>query len=400
MISERAKALLGEEPPLVKAHFKCVADPFSEQNRQGYINFGTAENHLMDDLLETKLNSFSRKKWPFHYDIPNGGIDVRTTYQNFQKHFFAIEGMPLKNISISSGASSLIEILSFTLCDEGDEILTLAPLYNGFLHDVEARFKSHLVLSSCLSEKGVDFSQLEQDLHVHKKLRALLINNPHNPTGYVLDRSEIRQIIELAKKYQLEIIADEIYAQSAYSGKGFTSFLAKEFEDLSYQDHIHHVYGVAKDFCLSGFKLGFFSSFNSEVAQIVAQSCYFHSVSTPAQQLISFLLADLKWCESFIQENHRRIRSASESIQAQLMTLRIPCFQPEAGIFLWAQFGKNQKVHTFSDEMNLYQRIFNEQKVNIIPGQVFKATEPGWFRLCFAQPPAVVNEFLSRIQKI
>jgi len=54
VFSKRAHIFFAEESPSMKAHSLCLAQPFSQLNKNGYVNLGTAENHLMDDVLTSK----------------------------------------------------------------------------------------------------------------------------------------------------------------------------------------------------------------------------------------------------------------------------------------------------------------------------------------------------------
>jgi len=401
-LSQRSQSLVGDTPPLVLAHFKCASDPFNfQQNPEGYINLGTAENFLMEKEVSEKLqeikNDFS---FGFHYDYPQGAESLRKSFQNFAKRFLGIRQLPLTNIVFASGASAILEILSYVLCDPEDEILLMSPLYNGFYHDLEARFKAKIKTSNCLEDNSFDAKIFEKSIQSCHNLKTVLINNPHNPTGYCLNKNEIRQIIQICKKYDLEIISDEIYANSVYGEAIFTSFLDESFAELEYQTKIHGVYGLAKDFCMSGLKVGVFYSFNNQISKAVAALSYFHTVSTQTQVLAKEIFNDLDWCASFFKENQLRLLETYQDIETQMSAIGVKIYPAQAGIFAWADFSGLFEIKSFDQERELTNLILNQFKINLTPGEIFASNRPGMYRICFAKDKKVIQIFLNRMNKL
>ena len=120
MISNRAQILFQETPPLVTAHFKCAQDPYHpETNPQGYINFGTAENFLIEEVLLEKIaKAPPLQKSHLHYNYPWGSVELRKNYTQFLNKFLAIDKFDENDISVGCGLSAVIETLSYTLFDK------------------------------------------------------------------------------------------------------------------------------------------------------------------------------------------------------------------------------------------------------------------------------------------
>lgn len=401
MISKRAEKLFTDTPPLVNAHFVCASDPFNAQtNPDGYVNLGTAENFLPEAaLLEKLAQAPALTAKQLHYDVSFGGQALRENYSLFLKKFLNIS-VPAELTAVTSGVSAAIELLANVMFDAGDTVLTLAPVYNGFFHDFELRPNVKLAVSHAMSINGeLDVIQLEEDIQANTP-KALLINNPHNPLGICYSKAQISDLIRIAKKYQLDIIADEIYANSVFGDIPFTSFLAPEFDHFDYQQHIHQLYGMAKDFALSGFKVGFIASHNQRVMQAVQSVSYFHPVSTHTQQAAAFLLEDHAWCEAFFASNCTELRSTFDELQAPLKALHIRTNASNAGIFTMLDFRPWLSAQTEDAEFELFETLLNEAKISISPGQFFQCNEPGWFRLCYAKPQVQIDAFIERLQAV
>ena len=402
MISKRAEILFKETPPLVEAHFKCAADPYHiETNRDGYINFGTAENFLLEEKLVEKISTIPNITGKtLHYDFPWGSEALRTSYASFAEKFLGIENINSDNIAVGCGLSAIIEILSFSVFDEGDKVLTIAPLYNGFYHDFETRFKAKIELSHSIDRKGVINREiLSKDLK-NTGAKFLLINNPHNPIGHCYSKSDIRMIIEVAKENSVFIIADEVYANSVFGDSEFISFLSEEFNDLDYKESILHLYGLAKDFALSGFKVGFFLSHNEKVTKAVQSLTYFHTVSTHTQHIVNNIISDHKWCEELFNYNNEILKETFSELTNGLDSIGIDYYPSNSGIFTMIDLTPYMKEKTAQAEMELFNFLIDELKISITPGQFFGEKNYGFFRVCYAKPNETLKSFLQRLSKL
>ena len=401
MVSKRAQKVLGDPPPIVKAHIICAKDSYdAKTNPDGYINLGVAENFLMDAEITIKIAELSKKPFYHHYNYPQGSPELRSAYLGFLDFFFKIKNIPPENIVFASGASAILEMLTYALCDEGDEILVPSPLYNGFYHDVELRFGAKIITSDCITISGFNLKIFESSIKENKNLKAVLINHPHNPTGQTLNETEIRSIIEICKKYELDIIADEIYANSVYGEADFISFLDPRFDDLNYLNNIHHVFGLAKDFGMSGLKTGIFASHNINLSKAMAAVSYFYTVSTQTQSLAQGLFEDIHWCEKFFKVNRQRLKEVSTYVYEYFKKAGAEVFPGTSGIFLWVDLSHLSSIKTFEDESRFFEQLMTQEKINLTPGKPFGSNKPGTFRVCFAKPIDLIKVAFKRFDKI
>ncbi|MDB9786900.1 pyridoxal phosphate-dependent aminotransferase, partial [Bacteriovoracaceae bacterium] len=313
ILSKRVKVFVENESELVKAHFKCAEDIWSEKNPSGYINLGTAENDLMDQENKTILDQCSVRTEYLHYKELHGIESLRTHLADFLGSTLNTNIIS-DNIIVSTGASAVLEMLSYALMDRGEKAITIAPYYTGFKHDISVRFENELVLSHVLNEDGeVDFEAFEKQIQSTSNLRVLLFCNPHNPTGKSFSKEEVCRVIEIAKKYHLEIISDEIYAHSLLPDKSFIS-THDDTIDSDYREHIHIVYGMAKDFGISGVKVGILYSKNKLLIKAILNQAYFHPLSTVAQMAISKYFEDKVMLDKYLTTYRSRLAKHSENI--------------------------------------------------------------------------------------
>jgi len=138
---------------------------------------------------------------------------------------------------------------------------------------------------------------------------------------------------------------------------------------------VHGIWGFAKDFGLSGLKVGLPHTRDPEVRTAARALAYFAPVSTHTQALVTNLLSDAGWVAEFLAENRRRLR-ASATPAMDLAAGSIGYLEPAGG---------------FS------QRILRSARVKVLPGTAFAGPEPGWFRLCHATDASTVATGINRL---
>ncbi|MBU4204445.1 MAG: pyridoxal phosphate-dependent aminotransferase, partial [Acidobacteria bacterium] len=147
--------------------------------------------------------------------------------------------------------------------DPGGEIIVFEPFYTnyiGFASFADVK----LVPVTLRAEDGFRLpSQKEIESRITAKTRAILINSPSNPTGVVYSREETKRIVDLVKKHNLYLIADEVYKEFVYDGLSHTSVL--EFEDIL--DRVIVVDSISKRFSCCGARIGALITRNPDIYQ-------------------------------------------------------------------------------------------------------------------------------------
>jgi aspartate/methionine/tyrosine aminotransferase len=385
MISKRANRWTEDDAYLVRAHFTCETDPFdSAENPDGYVNFGTAQNHLVFDTIAPLLReSVEIVERDTHYNELHGAKYFREAIVDFLQNW-AGRSLEPDSIVIAVGASAILEILSFALCDPGDTILVPTPYYPGFDHDLA--FRSDAVLEP-IHLRGPEFRLSITDIEEAytrvtsrgARVAALLISSPNNPLGHIYDEELTRQMVDLADRLGIHLILDEIYAESILPRMEHYSGLRIR------NPRLHIVYGFAKDFGLSGYKVGILHSEDPEVLKAARILSYFHTVPVMIQRTLTGLLRSER-LEEFFVTMRSRLDTSYRATTAVLAGQGIHHVPVQGGIVLWLDLRPHLRSITFEAEQGLWADIFNECRVNISPGNAFHCSEPGWFRLCFTVP--------------
>lgn len=407
MVSQRATRLVAESPAIAIAHFRAQADPYHpERNPDGCINLGTAENRLVWDLLEPRLTvPRPVRAEDTHYAPLHGSAALRTTIAAFLARCWRTAVDP-ENLVVVSGVTSALDVVASALCDPGDAIIVPTPYYSAFDVDLVGRSGARLIRAPREGAGGfrLDAAVIDRALEGARRdgviVRAVALTSPDNPVGHVYPARVLREVREVARRYDVDLIVDEIYANSVFGPEPFVAALDPAVcadADRTPAERTHVVWGFAKDFGLSGLKLGVLHTSHPAVRAAARALAYFTPVSTDTQLVARELLADEHWVDGFTAEHRRRLARSYDRAAQLLTEWGIPHVPASAGFSVWVDLGGWLEILTFAAEQALWREIWRLTRVNILPGGVFGCPDPGWFRICHTTDPAVVREGITRL---
>ncbi|VFQ99993.1 unnamed protein product [Cuscuta campestris] len=326
---------------------------------------GLAENQLSFDLLESwmALNPEAAA-----FKNPEGESVFRQLalfqdyhglpeFKNAMAQFMSeIRGNKVDfdadNLVLTAGSTSANETLIFCLANPGDAFLLPTPYYPGFDRDLKWRTGAEIVPIQCFSSNNfrITESALEdayKEAQKRKlKVKGVLVTNPSNPAMEVLS--------ELKDK------TDDVW------------------------ERVHIVYSLSKDLGLPGFRVGALYSNDKMVVSAATKMSSFGLISSQTQYLLAAMLSDKKFTKKYLSENQKRLKERHEMLVAGLREAGIECLESNAGLFCWVDMRHLLSSNTFEAEMELWKKIVYQVGLNISAGSSCHCTEPGWFRLCFA----------------
>ncbi|NBK99156.1 MAG: aminotransferase class I/II-fold pyridoxal phosphate-dependent enzyme [Erysipelotrichia bacterium] len=405
-LSERGKKWVKTLPPLVKAHFDNFYNMYDKHsNPNGLINMGTAESHLVNkevcDLLKIVGNRMELTGLNIHYNKFEGSEEFRDAIAKYwQKVIFGEDSnvvITKDNVATCAGCTVALESLATMLAEPGDVFLIPAPYYSGFIDDINERAGVVAVGVPCGTDLDRDSFEKawEEQTKLGKRVRAVLFASPNNPIGTVYKPEAVKNVIDFAMVHDIDIISDEIYAQTVFDPEAkYVSTL--KLVPAEYRHRVHITSSFAKDFVLSGFRTGICISFNTAIIQGMGSITYYSSVSSHTQGLLTEMLKAPELPE-IMQLSRDRLRAAYHSIEKGLNSIGIKTMRAEAGIFIFADFSPYLDKLEFEAEHTLWEKIYNELMINISPGQLFGADRPGMFRLCYAFDEETVKEACKRL---
>ena len=171
------------------------------------------------------------------------------------------EYISFKDILVTTGGSEAISTILNTICDPGDEIIIPDPYYanyNGFSNANSINIKS----IKCDINKSFQLPSIKEfENKITQKTRAILICNPGNPTGALYSIDELKNLAKIIKKYNLFLIADEVYREFIYDNHTHYSILSLD----NIQENSIVVDSISKRYSMCGARIGAIISRNNNI---------------------------------------------------------------------------------------------------------------------------------------
>ncbi|XP_021356098.1 probable inactive 1-aminocyclopropane-1-carboxylate synthase-like protein 2 [Mizuhopecten yessoensis] len=278
-----------------------------------------------DHVTNPRIAEISRStdcvsKDVLYYYNPCGLYRVRKTFSKFiEEHFKSTIRIKEENIILLDGVAATLNALAFALADVGDVFLCPTPAYINLKYDM-------------LDIGGVDI--YEVPMFDGFNVRGVILTSPSNPTGKVYTPHELADLMEFCKREDLHVIFDEIYALSTQGQDCFTSVLSMPIPD---PDKTHFIWGLSKDFGLSGFRCGVVYSHDVRVINHLKKMAMFCSIPAPTQMLINGILSDTEWLNNtYFPTYYNRAKETYKLVKDVLDELNIPtAYSCRNVIFFW-----------------------------------------------------------------
>ena len=156
-------------------------------------------------------------------------------------------------IAVTTGAKYAVYAAALALVNPGDEVILPAPYWTSYEHIVRLTGGVPVVVP-CAMDAGWKLTPTQLDRAVTKRTKALIFNNPNNPSGAVYTRIELSALAEICRKHDLYVIADEIYRSLVYTGEPFCAAASVNADMFA---RTVTVGGVSKAYAMTGWRIGF-----------------------------------------------------------------------------------------------------------------------------------------------
>ncbi len=226
---------------------------------------------------------------------------------------------------------------------------------------------------------------MDIERHITAHTKALLLNNPVNPTGAVYGREALRQIVEIAKRYDLYLIADEVYGSFVYE-EAFISLYS--FSDA--RDRLILVNSASKSYAMAGLRLGYAVAPQPVAAAMGAYLS--HALGCPCSLSEQAALAVLSLSDGYEKELTSIFRDRRDRLCRALSGIEGWQVHKAPGAFyLWLD------VSGWDDDEAFCRKLLDEEGVALTPGSAFCC--PGYVRLAYAKDISILLEAAKRIRR-
>jgi aspartate/methionine/tyrosine aminotransferase len=299
-----------------------------------------------------------------------------------------------EEIILSTGAKSSLYHLIQALINEDEEVLIPSPYWVTYPHAVSlAKGKSIIIPTK--EENGFILSADQLKSAISPSTRALILNNPSNPTGAAYKKHEQEALADVVLEEDIYVIADEIYEKLVFDDFKFVSF-ASLGEEIKKKTII--INGVSKAYSMTGWRIGFAAG-PADIINGMAK-IQSHTTSNPCS------ISQMASLEAWKGPQHETSRMASEFQRRRnyaLMRLQqipnVSCFKPQGAFYLFPNFSyyydKEFNNVQIRNSYGLAYYLLKEAKVAIVPGDAFGADEH--IRISYATSMENIEKGIDRI---
>lgn len=292
-----------------------------------------------------------------------------------------INGVGIEDIYLGNGVSELITMAMQALLNDGEEVLIPAPDYPLWTAAVSLGGGTP-VHYRCDEDRQWFPDTADIEARITPRTRALVIINPNNPTGAVYDRKILLELIEIARRHELILFADEIYSKIVYDDAKYIP-LASLCDDL----FVVTFNGLSKSYRLAGFRSGWMIlSGPKEVAGSYIEGLDILSnmrlcANVPAQYAIQTALGGYQSINELILPGGRLARQRDAAWEALNAIPGVNCVKPLGAIYLFPKLDPDS--FSFGSDLELVLDILVREKILLVQGSAFNISNSRHFRLVF-----------------
>ena len=311
-----------------------------------------------------------------------------------EKH---IRGVTLDDVYLGNGASELIAMSMNALLDDGDEVLIPTPDYP--LYTAVVGLSGGTPVHYCCDEESgwlPDIDDIER--RITPNTRGIVVINPNNPTGALYPESVLLAIIEVARRHQLIVFADEIYDKTLYDGAVHTS-IASLADDVLFVTFN----GLSKNYRACGYRAGWMvvSGEKRHARDYIEGLNMLASLrlcaNTPGQLAIQTALGGYQSIKDLVAPTGRLCRQRDIAHQLLSDIPGVSVVKPKAALYMFPRL--DPKIYPVADDRQFAYDLLAEEKVLIVQGTGFNMPTPDHFRIVFLPNVDDLTEAIGRIAR-
>jgi aspartate/methionine/tyrosine aminotransferase len=345
-----------------------------------HMEIGEPDFSVPECVNRVSMEAFSRNETCYTHSL--GDIRLRDAISRYHKDTYNTTVDP-GQILVTSGTSPAMLLLFSALVDPGDEIIISDPHYACY-----ANFINYVqgvpVPVKVVEEEGFVYTPGAIEAAITPRTKAIFVNSPSNPTGNVIPRDRMEEIVAVAKAHGLYIISDEIYHGLVYEGQ--------EHSILEFTEKAFVLNGFSKLFAMTGLRLGYLIAPPHFVRPLqVLQQNFFICANSVAQLAGAAALTDAKKETDEMRQiyNTRRLYVIGR-LKAMGFNIKV---EPTGAFYVFV----NAK-HISHDSYSLAFDILEKAHIGVTPGIDFGANGEGYLRFSYANSMENLIKGMDRME--
>ena len=350
---------------------------------QGFPDFNPPK------VITDRLNEIS-EAGPHQYALTWGAQNFREALAEKQKRYMGLELDPDKEILVTCGSTEAMMCAMMTVCNPGDKVVIFSPFYENYSADAILTGAEPIYVQLEGPNFTFDPEKLEDAFRLHPK--AIILCNPSNPTGRVFSRQELTIIADLAKKYDVYVITDEVYEHIVYAPHEhvYMASLPNMFERTI------SCSSLSKTYSITGWRLGYIIA----PEYIIERAKKVHDFLTvgAAAPLMEAAVVGLQMGDEYYRDLLTTYDHKRGLFLSGLDRLGIQHTVPEGAYYIMLDISEFKGYDT---DYDFCVKLAQKVGVGAVPGSAFyNIPEYRYIRLHFAKCEDTLNQALNRLENM
>ena len=368
-------------PSGIRKFFDIVAE------MKDAISLGVGEPDFTTPWAIREAGIYSLEKGQTHYTANAGLMELREAICEYNERKYGITYDPKKEVIVTVGGSEAIDLMVRTLVSAGDEVLIPEPC---FVCYKPCTLMAGGVPVPIETKEEDEFRLLPEQLKakITDKTKLLILPYPNNPTGGVMSKKDLEAIAEVLRDTNIMVLSDEIYGELRYGEEKHMPFSAIE----GMKERTVVVNGFSKTFAMTGWRLGYALG-PERIIKLMTKVHQYGIMSAPTTAQHAAIEA-LRSCDDDVEEMRQEYNYRRRYIVDGFRAMGLSCFEPLGAFYV---FPCIKSTGMTSEEF--CQKLLEEEKVAVVPGNAFGESGEGFIRCSYAYSIDNIQEALKRIER-
>ena len=375
-----SKIVVDIQPSGIRKFFDIVSE------MKDAISLGVGEPDFDTPWHIREEGIYSLEKGRTFYTSNAGLKDLKIEICNYLNRRFSLHYHPDHETIVTIGGSEAIDIALRAMLDPGDEVLIPQPSYVSYLPCVTlAGGKPVIIELKAENQFRLTKEELLDAITEHTKV--LIMPFPNNPTGAIMEREDLEEIVKIVKEKDIFVLSDEIYSELTY-GKKHVSIA--EFPGMKERTIL--INGFSKSYAMTGWRLGYAVG----PAVIIEQMVKIHQFAIMCAPTTSQYAAieALRNGDSDVETMRDAYDQRRRYLIHAFREMGLECFEPYGAFYV---FPCIKSLGMTSDEFAT--SLLREEKVAVVPGTAFGECGEGFLRISYAYSIENLKIAIERIEK-
>ena len=355
------------------------------RTKPGLIPLWVGEGDASTPSFISEAVTKSLERGETFYTWQRGIPELRQALADYHTRIYDRQFSPERFFVTGSGMQA-IQLAIQAVAGKDDEVIVPSPVWPNITAALNIMGAKPVEIQFDFADNGWSLDIDKVAASITAKTRALFINSPGNPTGWLASRDQLAELLDIARRHGLWIIADEVYHRFVYSIDRAPSF----YDVAEAEDRILFVNTFSKNWAMTGWRVGWISA-PPELGQII-ENLIQYSTSGVAAFMQRAAVEALEKGEIFLEEQRQKAADSRKVLMEALATSeRIRLAPPEGAFYLFFA------IRGESDSRALAIKLVDEANIGLAPGDAFGPGGGGFLRACFLRDTNEIREAATRL---